>query len=46
MLGTRKATKKASATAPVPSTAAISTSRKKPSTRLMMVMPPTVAKPR
>ncbi len=45
-LGKRKATKKASATAPVPSTAAIRMSRAKPSTRLTMVKPPTVAKAR
>src|SRR5215469_1184612 len=41
--GRRWATKKASAISPVPSTRAISTSRTKPSTRLAMVKPPTVA---
>ena len=45
-LGKRKATKKASATAPVPSTAAIRMSRTKPRARLTMVRPPTVAKAR
>ena len=45
-LGKRNATKKASATAPVPSTAAIRMSRTKPNTRLTMVRPPTVAKAR
>jgi hypothetical protein len=45
-LGRRKATKNASATTPVPSTAAIIMSRAKPSTRLTMVSPPTVANAR
>ena len=45
-LGKRNATKKASATAPVPSTAAIRMSRTKPNTRLTMVRPPTVANAR
>src|SRR6056297_2208619 len=41
--GRRSATKKASATGPAPSTAAISRSRTKPRIRLAMVYPPTVA---
>ena len=41
-LGRRRATKKASATGPVPSIAAIIMSRTKPSRRLAMVQPPTV----
>ena len=45
-LGKRKETKKASATQPVPMTAASSTSRTKPKTRLAAVSPPTVIKPR
>ena len=43
MLGKRKATKKASAAGPVPRTGAISTSRRKPRTRLPAVQPLTVA---
>ncbi len=46
MLGSRKATKNASATGPAPRKAAMAMSRRKPSTRLAMVQPPTVAKPR
>jgi hypothetical protein len=46
MFGMRNATKNASATGEAPSTAAIRTSRTKPSTRLAMVIVPTVATPR
>src|SRR5215207_1409175 len=42
-LGKRKATTKACATRPVPTTLAIKMSRKKPKTRLMSVIEPTVA---
>src|SRR5690625_3725243 len=45
-LGKRKATKKASATGPVPRTEAIRMSRMKPRTRLTAVSDPTVAKAR
>ena len=45
-LGSRRATKNASATGPSPSRAAISMSRAKPSTRLAIVQPPTVTMPR
>src|SRR5215468_1990138 len=41
--GRRKATKKASAIGPAPSTAAITTSRMKPEARETRVRPPTVA---
>ena len=44
--GKRKATTKASATNPVPKTAASRISRKNPRTRLTIVSPPTVAKAR
>ena len=43
-LGKRKATKKASATGPVPRAAAMKMSRTKPRRRLVAVAPPTVAK--
>ena len=46
IMSERKATKKASATKPVPSAAAIRISRTKPSMRLIIVSPPTVAKAR
>ena len=45
-LGKRNDTKKASATQPVPITAANSTSRANPKTRLTAVNPPTVRNPR
>ena len=44
MFGRVKATRKACATGPVPSSAAISTSRARPSTRLAIVQPPTARK--